>query len=191
MSSATSTQASTSSSLDPWIIPTQNFTRNNVAFFAGGSTVLGVIVLLIALRRSAKNDLEELKPKPAIHDIWALLPEDNGGLENSPLQWKELHPLSSSQVLSQPAPPKSTEIHNPFNNYFASVMELFSVERMDKALLGSIPKEDPPPEYTKSELMATVFIAMPQPTGYDSTESLSLPPELEFGVYNGPTSDAV
>lgn len=114
MSSATTTQALASSTLDPWTIPTQNFTRNNVAFFAGGSTVLGVIVLLIvcavvrlrlvrrrrlvlglpppeALRRSAKSDSEELKPKPEIHDIWALLPEDNGGLENSSLQWKELH----------------------------------------------------------------------------------------------------
>lgn len=114
MSSATSTQALASSTLDPWTIPTQNFTQNNVAFFAGGSTVLGVIVLLIvcavvrmrmvrrrrlvlglpspeALRRAAKNGSEELKPKPEIHDIWALLPEYNDGLENFPLQWEELH----------------------------------------------------------------------------------------------------
>ncbi|KIO23396.1 hypothetical protein M407DRAFT_244772 [Tulasnella calospora MUT 4182] len=215
MSSSTAAGSSPSPTLDPWTPPPhQSSSSNNIALFAAGSSVLGVIALLIvcavvrmrmvrrrrralglppvmALRRSAKDDLEEQNPKPEIHEIWALLPDENDGLEDFSLQWKELHPLSSSQILSQPAPPKAREKHNPFENYFASIMELFSVEKMDAALLGSIRKEDPAPEYTKSELIATVFIAMPQPTGYDPMEAISLLPELELGVYHDPTTDAV
>lgn len=55
--------------------------------------------------------------------------------------------------------------------------------------MESVRKEDPPPEYTKSELVATVFIAMPQPPGYDSMADTSLLPELEFGVYRAPKRD--
>lgn len=60
---------------------------------------------------------------------------------------------------------------------------------MDKALMESVRKEDPPPEYTKSELVATVFIVMPQSPGCDSMADISLLPELEFGVYHAPKSD--
>lgn len=205
---------STSPEPDPWTLNPQDFGSDNQsghAFFTAGIAVFVVIVLLIACavirirmvrrrrralglpqtesRRSAKRDLEELGPKPQLHEAWVASSEDGYDLGQSSLQWKELRLLALSQILSQPIPRKAEEKHKPFKNYSASFLELFSVERMDKALMESVRKEDTPPEYTKSELVATVFIAMPQPPGYDSMADTSLLPELEFGVYRAPKRD--
>ncbi|KAG8977856.1 hypothetical protein FRC05_000384 [Tulasnella sp. 425] len=203
---------STSPEPDPWTVHAQDFGSDNQsghAFFTAGIAVFVVIALLIACavirirmvrrrrralglpqpdsRRSAKRDLEELGPKPQLHKAWVVSSEDGYDIDQSSLQWKELRPLALSQILSQPIPRKAEEKQNPFKNYSASFLELFSVERMDKALMESVRKEDPPPKYTKSELVATVFIAMPQSPGYDSMADISLLPELEFGVYHAPS----
>lgn len=62
-------------------------------------------------------------------------------------------------------------------------MELVSVERMDKALLKAAAK-DRPPEYTKSELVTSVMITMPQLRRGLTAGNGGLT-ELELGVYEG------
>lgn len=93
--------------------------------------------------------------------------------------------LSSTRVLSEPLPPDAEEAEDPFKNYFSSILELVSVERMDRAILKSL-RKDPSVEYAKSELVSSVIIAMPQPRRSQVTEDQILP-ELEFGIYEGPS----
>ncbi|KAG8961145.1 hypothetical protein FRC00_013105 [Tulasnella sp. 408] len=97
-----------------------------------------------------------------------------------------MQPLSLSKILSEPVLRKPKERRNLFVNYATSILELFSVERMDKALLDSMEREEPTPEFTKSELAAAFLVAMPRATGYDAMEGVLLLPELEVGVYLGP-----
>ncbi|KAG8961144.1 hypothetical protein FRC00_013104 [Tulasnella sp. 408] len=121
----------------------------------------------LALRRLMNEEMKDWKPKPL----------------------GELHPLSLSKILSEPVPRKPKEKRNVFVNYTTSILELFSVERMDKALLDSMRREDPTPEFTNSELAATLLVAMPRAIGYDAMEGVSLLPELEVGVYLGNNTD--
>ncbi|KAG9048393.1 hypothetical protein FS837_013030 [Tulasnella sp. UAMH 9824] len=93
-----------------------------------------------------------------------------------------LQPLSLSKILSEPVPHNPKEKRKVFVNYTTSILELFSVERMDKALLESIQREDPAPEYTKSEIVTEFLVAMPRAAGSEAMEDISLLPELEVGV---------
>lgn len=78
------------------------------------------------------------------------------------------------------------EADNPLDGYFSSILELVSVDRMDKALLEAAPK-DSLPDYRSSKLFTSVIIAMPQPRRYSlagTQKTCSL--ELEFGVHECP-----
>ncbi|KIO23391.1 hypothetical protein M407DRAFT_244770 [Tulasnella calospora MUT 4182] len=127
--------------------------------------------------------MKDWKPKPKVYGVWAILPDDDHSSGDCSQQWGELHPLSLSQILSEPVPRKAGEKRNLFINYTMSIMELFSVERLDRALLESVQREESTTEYTKSELATTFLVAMPRSTGYDSIEDISRLPELEVGVY--------
>ncbi|KAG9018876.1 hypothetical protein FRB90_008641 [Tulasnella sp. 427] len=209
-STATSAEASATTEIDPWHISGSDVSvsgNEGRVFFAAGSAVVGVLLLLavcaaarirmvrgrrLALglpppetQRGRTEDEPVEKPKPILYEAWASTVEDD--ISQLAADWEELHPLSATQILSEPAPHKPKPKPNPFKDHFISVLELFSVERMDKALLASMKKEDPPPEYTKFELVAAIFVAMPQPSGYDSFEGLLSLPELELGVHCSPS----
>lgn len=142
---------STSPEPDPWTLNPQDFGSDNQsghAFFTAGIAVFVVIVLLIACavirirmvrrrrralglpqtesRRSAKRDLEELGPKPQLHEAWVVSSEDGYDLGQSSLQWKELRvraTQTNSPMISRSSPclrlSASGFIANPFSAYSA------------------------------------------------------------------------
>ncbi|KAG9018877.1 hypothetical protein FRB90_008642 [Tulasnella sp. 427] len=139
-------------------------------------------------RLTMKEDLEEWKERPETYEIWSNLAS---GFDHRSPPWKELHPTSSSRILSDPAPSKPKEKHNLFKTNAASIMQMISVERLDKALMESatLRKEEPSPEYTKSQLAAVVAIAMPRPNNYNQAEGEMPFPDIEFGVYYATSRD--
>ncbi|KIO23389.1 hypothetical protein M407DRAFT_27085 [Tulasnella calospora MUT 4182] len=142
---------------------------------------LGLTLEATAVRRLNSDDEDALDGRPAFYDVWV---EPELGADGERLRWDQIRALASARVLSLPVPRNAEEVEDPFKNYFSSILELVSVERMDRTLLKSLPK-DRPVEYAKSELVTSVMIAMPQPQRSQVTESQSLP-ELEFGIYEGP-----
>lgn len=133
-------------------------------------------------RRRDSEDEDDVDVKPVLYDgrveLWV-------GADGERPRWDQLRVLSSTRVLSEPLPPDAEEAEDPFKNYFSSILELVSVERMDRAILKSL-RKDPSVEYAKSELVSSVIIAMPQPRRSQVTEDQILP-ELEFGIYEGPS----
>ncbi|KAG8914478.1 hypothetical protein FRC00_013212 [Tulasnella sp. 408] len=179
-STVTSTAALASASSDDGV-------KSNAPLPITKDNLEGLVMFSVgALRRLMKEEMKDRKPKPVIYGAWADLRDDDHSPSDCSQQWGELYPLSLSKILSEPVPRKPKERPNLFVNYATSILELFSAERMDKALLDSMQREEPTPEYTKSELTATFLVAMPRATGYDAMEGVSLLPELEVGVYLGP-----
>ncbi|KAG8931948.1 hypothetical protein FRC01_000530 [Tulasnella sp. 417] len=105
--------------------------------------------------------------KPAIYDAWVEIEVVTDGERP---RWDQIQ-----------APSNAEEKDNPFQGYFSSILELVSVDRLDKSLLKAAQKTRPP-DYQKSELLTSFMIAMPQPRRHSAAEIRSLP-ELEFGVH--------
>ncbi|KAG9048394.1 hypothetical protein FS837_013031 [Tulasnella sp. UAMH 9824] len=171
----------------------------------GGAVVAGVAVLLagctvwrirmvrrrrIALglppvearvRRLDSEDEDEDDVKPVLYDAWVEL---GVGTDGERPRWDQLRALSSTRVLSHPLLPDAEKVEDPFKNYFSSILELVSVERMDRAILKTL-RKDGAVEYAESQLVSSVMIAMPQSRRSQVTEGQTLP-EVEFGIYEGP-----
>ncbi|KAG8905588.1 hypothetical protein FRC01_008293 [Tulasnella sp. 417] len=131
--------------------------------------------------RRRRVDSEDEDDKPVFYDAWV---EFGLGADGERPRWDQIQALSSIHVSSQPVPPHAEEMEDPFKNYFSSILELVSVERMDRAILKTVSKNRSV-EYAKSELVTSVMIAMPRPRQSKVANDQSLP-ELEFGIHEGP-----
>ncbi|KAG8977857.1 hypothetical protein FRC05_000385 [Tulasnella sp. 425] len=181
--------------------PDLNMSGGHFVFVACGAAVGSIVILAacamwrirlarrrsialglppVEVQRPREKDTDDLKDKPAIYDVCLVFGE---GVEGEQLRWDQMQALSSTRVLSVPAPPRAEDMDDPFNNYFTSFLKLVSVERMDKALLRPAAK-DHLPEYARAEIFTSVVITMPQPRRGLTAASRGLA-ELELGVYEG------
>ncbi|KIO23394.1 hypothetical protein M407DRAFT_214658 [Tulasnella calospora MUT 4182] len=192
---------------DPFGTEPNQSTSDRHFYFIAGGVVGGVVALFAActvwrirlvrrrraalglppvsprVRRLNLEDEDSVDHKPTFHDAWM---EIGSVTDGERLRWDQIRALSSTRVSSLLAPPKAEEMGSPFEGYFSSILELVSIDRLDKALLKTAQK-DRLPDYQKSEIITSVIIVMPQPRRHSVAETRrTCGLDLELGVHECP-----